>query len=617
MKKTILSMITAIGIAVSSFQFNLFTTSAICCRKDGFDKSRYTLTGNMAQDVATIAKSQAGRTCSDFGYSGVDYGAWCDEYVADCLENAGCDSSIVAHGGTVADFEEIMRKKGAVVVSSPQPGDLVFFSWSHVEIVTRVENGTVYCSGGNNQGKTYPGGRCAGERNAQSVAKSVGGSIRLYLRPNYPDSRPAPTYAKLDKNQVWYDLQDTIELYPTSDNATDFWLTVKKDDNVIKSEHIDVGGSLKFYAGDYGAGNYYAWTTAYNSAGGVDSNGIDFSIVDSVGYSYIGSSQSAYGLNDNVSIKVDTICAKGQVIGIDRLGDGRVITESCDSTYTIPAKNLGIGLYGTYFSVYNGSAGIDTESDFFSIDNETEKPTNVSLKADKDWYDADDNITLSPSSTNASVYWICIRKDESDVVNQKIIGDYTFNATEFGCGEYYAWISAVNSCGSTDSSGITFSVVESASYKDAYSEKDVYDIEDMVSLTVDPLFAEGQAIHIDNAETGENIVYVPSDTTYQIEANKLGKGKFIAYFTVYNGTGSSTTQMIEFEIINSKDVIGDCNNDGEFSVADAVILQKWLLNDGMELTTWQTADLDENGIIDAFDLRLMKQKLVGLQFLSN
>ena len=154
------------------------------------------LTGNVAQDVATIAKSQAGRTCSDFGYSGVDYGAWCDEYVADCLENAGCDDSIVAHGGTVADFEKKMRKRGAVVVSSPQPGDLLFFSWSHVEIVTRVEGGTVYCAGGNNQGKTYPGGRCAGERNAQSVAKSMGGSIRLYLRPNYPNPdppKPAPT----------------------------------------------------------------------------------------------------------------------------------------------------------------------------------------------------------------------------------------------------------------------------------------------------------------------------------------------------------------------------------------------------------------------------------------
>lgn len=99
------------GTYLGSLSMNPLTVSAICCRKDGFDKSRYTLTGNVAQDVATIAKSQAGRTCSDFGYSGVDYGAWCDEYVADCLENAGCDDSIVAHGGTVADFEKKDAKK--------------------------------------------------------------------------------------------------------------------------------------------------------------------------------------------------------------------------------------------------------------------------------------------------------------------------------------------------------------------------------------------------------------------------------------------------------------------------------------------------------------------------
>ena len=45
----------------------------------------------MAEDAATIAKSQVDRSGDDFGYSGVDYAAWCDEYVADCLENAGCD----------------------------------------------------------------------------------------------------------------------------------------------------------------------------------------------------------------------------------------------------------------------------------------------------------------------------------------------------------------------------------------------------------------------------------------------------------------------------------------------------------------------------------------------
>ncbi|MDD6085813.1 MAG: peptidoglycan-binding protein [Oscillospiraceae bacterium] len=166
------------GTAVLSF--NTMSASAICCRKDSFDKSRYSLTGNMAEDVATIAKSQKGRHCSDFGYSGEDYGKWCDEYVADCIENAGGDSNIVDHGGTVSGFEGEMRKRGAVTVNSPKVGDLVFFQKSHVEIVTRIENGVVYCAGGNNQGKKYPGGICAGERKVSDV-----GPYRLYLRPNY------------------------------------------------------------------------------------------------------------------------------------------------------------------------------------------------------------------------------------------------------------------------------------------------------------------------------------------------------------------------------------------------------------------------------------------------
>lgn len=153
--------------------FNTMSASAICCRKDSFDKSRYSLTGNMAEDVATIAKSQKGRRCSDFKYTE----AWCDEYVADCIENAGGDLNIVKHGGTVSDFEQMMEKRGAVPVNSPQAGDLVFFTWSHVEIVTKVENGIVYCAGGNNGGGE---GFCRGERKVSDV-----GSYRLYLRPNY------------------------------------------------------------------------------------------------------------------------------------------------------------------------------------------------------------------------------------------------------------------------------------------------------------------------------------------------------------------------------------------------------------------------------------------------
>ena len=57
-------------------------------------------------------------------------------------------------------------------------------------------------------------------------------------------------------------------------------------------------------------------------------------------------------------------------------------------------------------------------------------------------------------------------------------------------------------------------------------------------------------------------------------------------------------------------VVGDCNNDGKFTIADIVMLQKWLLNDGIKLVNWNAADLYEDGRINALDLSLMKQKLI-------
>lgn len=176
----LMSMLTAFVLCLVGVPFvpKHFEVFAISCRKDGFDKSKYTLTGNMAQDVATIAKSQKGRTRSDFGYTE----AWCDEFCADCIENAGGSSAIVGHGGKVADFENVMRNKGAKPFNSPQVGDLVFFGTSHVEIVTKVQNGVVYCAGGNNGSGE---GKCAGERTVNSVDSSLGGTSVHYIRPNY------------------------------------------------------------------------------------------------------------------------------------------------------------------------------------------------------------------------------------------------------------------------------------------------------------------------------------------------------------------------------------------------------------------------------------------------
>lgn len=57
-------------------------------------------------------------------------------------------------------------------------------------------------------------------------------------------------------------------------------------------------------------------------------------------------------------------------------------------------------------------------------------------------------------------------------------------------------------------------------------------------------------------------------------------------------------------------VQGDVNKDGEFNVADVVILQKWILAaPDTTLADWKAADLCEDNRLDVFDLCMMKQIL--------
>ena len=260
-----------IGTLFSMLPITNLTASAISCQKDGFDKSRYTLSGNMAENVATIAKSQKGRTGAQLGYTE----PWCDEYVADCIENAGADSSIVGHGGTVADFESVMRKKGAVEVSSPQVGDLVFFTYSHVEIVTKVENGTVYCAGGNNGGTgNYKTNYCAGERKLYATA-------RLYLRPNYKNINPkkwyenyecpdlgTDFYAYIINTQAWKMLtnesDNNIDIQSEIAQANQVWKFTRKDDGSYKIINCATSRALDSQGTSESGANVYTYEDSNN-----------------------------------------------------------------------------------------------------------------------------------------------------------------------------------------------------------------------------------------------------------------------------------------------------------------------------------------------------------------
>ncbi len=87
---------------------------------------------------------------------------------------------------------------------------------------------------------------------------------------------------------------------------------------------------------------------------------------------------------------------------------------------------------------------------------------------------------------------------------------------------------------------------------------------------------------------------------------------------IIRGYENSTAQAYaekygySFEVLGeNSSVEGDVSGDGAFNVADAVLLQKWLLGaDDVHLADWKAADLCKDGRINIYDLIMMKKKLI-------
>lgn len=54
---------------------------------------------------------------------------------------------------------------------------------------------------------------------------------------------------------------------------------------------------------------------------------------------------------------------------------------------------------------------------------------------------------------------------------------------------------------------------------------------------------------------------------------------------------------------------GDVNADGAFTVTDIIMMQKWLLCAG-DITDWKAGDLCEDGVLNGYDLSIMKRELI-------
>ena len=66
-----------------------------------------------------------------------------------------------------------------------------------------------------------------------------------------------------------------------------------------------------------------------------------------------------------------------------------------------------------------------------------------------------------------------------------------------------------------------------------------------------------------------------------------------------------------FEIAPPETLRGDVNADGSVTVADLVLMQKYLLGDkSAELADWKAGDLCEDDRVDVFDFCILRRLII-------
>ena len=88
----------------------------------------------------------------------------------------------------------------------------------------------------------------------------------------------------------------------------------------------------------------------------------------------------------------------------------------------------------------------------------------------------------------------------------------------------------------------------------------------------------------------------------------VAKGESVVYAMLSNGCCLKAKVVIGDPV----NIIGDVNSDGSFSVTDIVVFQKWLLGvPQVTMTNPENADFSEDGVLDIFDLGMMKRALLA------
>ena len=90
--------------------------------------------------------------------------------------------------------------------------------------------------------------------------------------------------------------------------------------------------------------------------------------------------------------------------------------------------------------------------------------------------------------------------------------------------------------------------------------------------------------------------------------------KFKRIITAVTATVLSAVGMVGMNVCaddTDNIIMGDVNSDGKFTVADVTLFQSWIMGKDVTLNSYQAVDFCEDGVLDSFDLCMMKSELLA------
>lgn len=117
------------------------------------------------------------------------------------------------------------------------------------------------------------------------------------------------------------------------------------------------------------------------------------------------------------------------------------------------------------------------------------------------------------------------------------------------------------------------------------------DLENMEKEAEYAPYASENGYYTTIEHTGDIVIHGYQDSTAQKYAEKYGR---------------------KFEVIEETQIAGDVDGNGKCSIADVVLLQKYLIGEkDAALPDWKAADLTNDGMLNAADLTMMKRLLLN------